>query len=819
MLMLRKHLPCFLLVLALLAQGCLLAVTPRKIVVGGDYNYPPYEFINSNNQPDGYNVELTRAICKQLGWTPEFKLAKWALVRQWLDDGTIDLVQGMAFSVERAQIMRFSDAHAQTWRAIFVRKGSPVKDVYDLKDATVAIQQGDIAKDFLKRMSFDGIIIEVPTQEDALQLLDSGEYDAAIVNFRNGSYITHQVGLKHIKALPYRIQQKEYCYAAKDGALINEINNALLILSQSGQLDLIQKKWLSKYDEEVYSQYGIPNYWIYSVIPLLIVLLLTVGWLSANRQRYKKLKHQYHQERDLRTGIEAELARENNVFVRGPVILYKLKASPMVPLMISENVDQWGYTVDEFLALGEDCIDIVFSEDRPRFLEQMANLDKVDYLIRRYRILTKNGEIRWVLDYTVSVDSNVHGKLLYGYLMDITSHKNMEGQLLITKEKAEAASMAKTHFLASMSHEIRTPLNGIMGFIQVLMQMESTPEQREYYEIMYSSGKSLMKIINDILDFSKIESGKLDLIKSDFNPRSLIGDILKPFIFHNHKPDLVISSQISERIPNVLHGDQLRLKQILINLLQNAIKFTEKGFVEIRADIYTQSPTDVRLLFCVVDTGIGIDPKKQQDIFDNFSQADPLITSKYGGTGLGLSIVKRLVELMSGFIWVESEQGKGSSFFFIIPFDCSTGESSKKQEHPIPVEASLPSLMGMKVLLVEDEPINQVVTRHQLEGWQIEVDVAANGQEAMDKFHDKRFDAILMDVQMPVMDGITTTQSIRLAEASLHIHTPIIAFTAAALVGDRERFLESGMDDYIAKPIEMPALHHLLQKYFPGSRR
>jgi len=189
-----------------------------------------------------------------------------------------------------------------------------------------------------------------------------------------------------------------------------------------------------------------------------------------------------------------------------------------------------------------------------------------------------------------------------------------------------------------------------MGFVQVLMQLDASAEQKEYYEIMYSSGRSLMKIVNDIIDFSKIESGKLDLITSDFNLRYLINDIQKPIIINSKKPQLQIKSKVNDRIPNVLYGDQLRLKQVLINLLQNAVKFTEEGFVEISVDIYTITHRDIRLLFCVSDSGIGIDPQKQQDIFDNFSQADPLITSKYGGSGLGLSIVKRLVELMSGFI-------------------------------------------------------------------------------------------------------------------------------------------------------------------------
>ncbi|MBP7310156.1 MAG: transporter substrate-binding domain-containing protein [Candidatus Cloacimonetes bacterium] len=798
----------FLVAISLSAQASL-----RKVIIGGDYNYPPYEYIDENNQPVGYNVELSRMICDQLGWTPEFRLAKWALVRQWLDAGEIDLVQGMAFSIDRAKELYFSEAHTQTWRAIFVPKGSAIKSVNDLNNSTLLVQQGDIAIDYLARIDFKGTLMEVPTQEDALKLLDSGDYDAGIVNFMNGMFILNQDRLKRVVPLPQRIQQKEYCYASNHEDMIEQINGALLTLSKTGQLAELQEKWLDSYEAALVPGSRAPNKLFYLFIPLLLALIGGSLWLWTMRRRYCQLQTAFTEEQTHRHNIEIELTRENSVFVRGPVILYKHKANPFKPVMISENIDQWGFTVDEYLSLGEDLKDVIFSEDRQRFFEQLEAMDASDYLIHRYRILTKSGEIRWILDYTVSVSSTVHERLYYGYLIDITAQKNMEAQLLITKEKAEAASMAKTHFLASMSHEIRTPLNGIMGFLQVLMQMDCTPEQKEYYEIMYSSGRSLMKIINDILDFSKIESGKLDLIKSDFNPRSLISDILKPFIYNNSKPELSIHSHINDRIPDIVHGDQLRLKQILINLLHNAVKFTDSGSVDINVDIYTQSTTDVRLLFCVSDTGIGIDPRKQRDIFDNFNQVDSQITSKYGGTGLGLSIVKRLVELMNGFIWVESEKGKGSSFFFIIPFECSTTEVTPISGQSLLSTAILPSLKEMRVLLVEDEPINQVVTKHQLEAWDIRVDLAANGQEALDLVWQSSYDVILMDVQMPIMDGITATQKLRQREKTSGAHTPVIAFTAAAMVGDRERFLEIGMDDYIAKPVEMKALHEMLSKY------
>jgi signal transduction histidine kinase/CheY-like chemotaxis protein len=519
-------------------------------------------------------------------------------------------------------------------------------------------------------------------------------------------------------------------------------------------------------------------------------------------------------EHAIRESIETELSREYRIFMKGPVIIYKMQSEPPKLMMVSENIDQWGYTVDEIIGMGDKFIDIIFSEDRLAFLSTEPNAEQDEFSVKSYRILTKSGEIRWVMDYSTRIDSSRSNPLYYGYFLDITAQTNVEAQLLESIEKAEAASTAKGHFLATMSHEIRTPLNGIMGFLQVLMQMDAGAEQKEYYEIMYKSGRSLMKIINDILDFSKIESGKLELIINDFNPRILLDDILKAFPVQNMKPNLEIRCNINDRIPNVLHGDQLRLKQVLINLLQNALKFTDTGFVEVSADIYTMSDKDIRLLFCVTDTGIGIDPRKQQDIFDNFSQGDSFVTSKYGGTGLGLSIVKRLVELMNGFIWVDSEPGHGSSFFFILPFEIKTAQAEPESTQASHPEIKLQHLPGMEVLLVEDEPINQVVTRRQLEGWGIKVSIAANGQDALDYCSVRSYDAILMDIQMPLMDGITATQIMREMEVAKGLHTPIIAFTAAALIGDRERFLASGMDDYISKPVDMNLLYAVLSKYY-----
>ncbi|MDD4310668.1 MAG: transporter substrate-binding domain-containing protein, partial [Candidatus Cloacimonetes bacterium] len=766
----------------------------QKIVIGGDYNYPPYEFVNAQGEPDGYNVELSRAICRDLGLEPEFKLAKWSLVRSWLEQGTIDIVQGMAFLSERAQDHYFSQAHTITWRGIFVADGSPITSLTSGQNVSVVVQKDDVAVDYLENIGFDGSISEVPTQEEALKLLNDGLFDACIANYMMSLYIIHRDGLRNIKSLPQRIDQKDYCYAARNQELIHRVNAALVNISNSGELNALQEKWFSGFNTDSYSIQSHPAL-AWRIVFAMAILLLVGCILLAIKLRKIKLQNKALERADLQLKeLELELDSNHASFVQGPVVLYKMDYAANKLLMITDNVKNWGFSPQQMLEFEDRYSQIIYSEDLTRVQDFVENTQVDEAQFIQYRIVTRSGEIRWVLDYNRMIQDKYDGKrYVYGYVIDVTEHKHMESQLLEAKEKAEAASIAKSHFLANMSHEIRTPLNGINGFLQVLMQMQSTPDQREIYELMYSSSRNLMKIINDVLDFSKIEAGKMELIPSEFNPAYLVEDLVKQFSFQNPKQDLQIVGNVSPSLPSVLKGDQLRLKQILINLMQNALKFTDRGIIELGAEIYTISETDVRILFKVSDTGIGIDPVKQQDIFDNYTQAESTVSVRYGGTGLGLAIVKKLVEMMQGFIWLESEPGKGSCFFFILPFKIYTETLDKAPLEKMPDTKEHPKLKG-RVLLVEDEPINQKVSQRQLELWGLQAEIANTGQEAVDKHQTILYDLILMDIQLPVMDGLSATQQIRDMEKVLIRHTPIVAYTAAALMGDRERFLHAGMD-------------------------
>lgn len=791
-------------------------ISKKVIKIGGDYSFPPYVFNDEKDIPKGYYVELTQAIAEVMGFDVEFRLGKWAKVSEWLDRGEIDVVQGMSYTKDSGKKYEFSMPIAETWRTYFVRKDSQFKEVIDLKNAQIVIQTGDIANDYLKQIGFEGTKFYTPNQEEALALLASGKFDTAIVNLRHGLLVKKRHKLSNIVMLgePFAPRYPSYAVKKSNSALLSDFNTGLMILKESGKFDEIHKKWLKEDKVGIISSQVFMGRIFKVVVPLFLALLFALIWIWFLRRQIIRKSLALQQELESRLKYESELNREYKMFVNGPVIVYKLQGDPHVISYISENIRQFGYDPKDLFLHKKTLSDMIFSEDRDRVFEHLAKdlAEGNEFSVKQFRILTADGQICWVFDYTLIIREYDNTVWYYGYMLDITAQKTLEAELLEAKEKAETANIAKGHFLSNISHEIRTPLNGIIGFIQVLMKTELSQEQIEYMDLINSSGKNLMKIVNDILDFSKMESGKLDLIVTDFNPRFLIEDVIKSFSVARTNPAVDLRMRVNEKIPPIVYGDMMRLRQILINLMQNALKFTESGFVEITADVYNQIEDEIRIIFAVRDTGVGIDPMKQRDIFENFMQADPSITRKYGGTGLGLSIVKKLVSIMGGFIWVESEPEKGSNFFFIINFKTKAAERPRFEEHlEIPEEERQP-LPQLRVLLVEDEPINQLVTKKQLERWNLSVMIAVNGKEALELMQENRFDCILMDIQMPELDGISATSIIRAKETESGEHIPIIAFTAAAMAGDKERFLASGMDDYIAKPIDIDHLYRILEQ-------
>lgn len=397
---------------------------------------------------------------------------------------------------------------------------------------------------------------------------------------------------------------------------------------------------------------------------------------------------------------------------------------------------------------------------------------------------------------------------------EIEQRKRIEKELYKAKEEAEAASKTKSEFLANMSHEIRTPMNGILGTLQLLQGSALTENQKEYVSIAYNSGESLLSLLNDILDFSKIEAGKLELESIPFDVKSLAGEIAVLLSQKAEERQVELKTEIAENIPHAVKGDSVRIRQILSNLITNAIKFTEKGSVTIRLTVLEETEKTVRLKFEIIDTGIGIAEDAQRRLFNSFTQADGSTTRKYGGTGLGLAIVRQLVTLMRGRLGVDSEPGKGSNFWVEIGFELAREVTVAVEEQSKASAAEIETLEG-SVLLVEDNPVNQVVARKMLEKVGLSYEVVDNGEKAIERLmQPHEFSLVLMDCQMPVMDGYEATQKLRIYEDTQDINRlPVIAMTANAMEGDKEKCLEAGMDDYISKPVKQQALKETLVKY------
>ena len=467
-----------------------------------------------------------------------------------------------------------------------------------------------------------------------------------------------------------------------------------------------------------------------------------------------------------------------------------------------EQHEIYGFNQSETVTSSAQFNALMVSRDLKRIQDDLSASNKLEHEYD-FQIIRKNdGELRWIKSRAKNTfDSKGILQYISGVNIDITEQKLFEGKLIEAKTSAENAAKSRQQFLSNMSHEIRTPLNSILGFTNVLLKTELNLQQKEFLDAINTSGKSLNLLINDILDLAKVDAGKMTFEKHPIEIRKSISSVVHSFDMKIREKNLELVEVYDNKIPPILVGDSLRLNQIILNLISNAVKFTHKGKIKLTIKLLQEDKENVTIEFVVSDSGIGIADNKLNSIFNLFEQAEINTSTSYGGTGLGLSIVKQLVEGQGGSVSVKSKLGEGSAFSFILPF----GKANLKHEEEIIQLNPVSEIKNLRVLVAEDVALNQLLIEIILNDFGFEHEIVGNGKLAIEKMQTNTYDIILMDLQMPEMNGFEATEYIR---KTLKSHIPIIALTADVITMDVSKCKEFGMDSYISKPIEEKMLYN-----------
>ncbi|MBT4019030.1 MAG: transporter substrate-binding domain-containing protein [Alphaproteobacteria bacterium] len=777
------------------------------IRLGIDPDYPPFEFESEDGKLSGISADYLRLINKRLG--TDIKVVpglKWPEVIAGVEAGSVDILSAALRSPVREKFLLFSKPHLEFPVVILTRDDYPfVANLDDLTGKKIALVR-DFSVTDLIRKNFPQVVPHmVDTPLAALQAVSVGDAEAAVINLAVATNFIRTNNLINIKvAAPAGLDIKGLAFAVRKDwpELVGILNKALASITPEEEAQ-IRNRWISVRYEHVADTEALVKVALQVGAVAVVILLLIVFWNRRLRQEIGRREATETELTEKEALLRLALAQmSDGIYQLDNQLRYTLFNDRYVELVdVPQNLVQVGMPVERVV----------------RHLAQRG-----DYGEGEIETLVQKRLREFILPDPISVEVTTPDKILefrqtpaadggmVAVASDITERKQYEEILRKAKDDAEASAQAKSDFIAVVSHEVRTPMNGVLGMARLMLETPLIGEQVEYAQTIVDSGEALLTILNDLLDISKLEAGKLEIEAFAFAPRRLIadtGNVMRPRAVEK---GLKTQFRVGDNVPLAVIGDANRLRQIVFNLLSNAIKFTDRGEVEIAVEAQETGEDTVELIVSVTDTGAGIDPESADKLFAPYVQANVDIARRYGGTGLGLSISRRLAGLMGGYLTLQSEVGKGSTFTLTVPFETTESIPTEARDNTHWTDKSFGR--GLRILLVEDNRINRKVAEGMIGKLGHKLVAAENGQEALEKIAtEDPFDVVLMDRHMPVMDGIEATRRIRAMEG-IEGTIPIIAVTAAATQREVETCLEAGMNDVVTKPIDPRLLDIALKR-------
>ncbi|MDD2744048.1 MAG: transporter substrate-binding domain-containing protein [Rhodocyclaceae bacterium] len=808
------------------------AEVPKPLVVALDDNYPPYVFRAADGELKGYLVDLWALWAKKTGIPVQLRASSWGEAKVALGSGEADVLETVFRTPERDNLMDFTPPYADIPVLIFAHQSiQGIDGAKTLKGFSVGVKTGDACIDFLR----DSDITQFdyyPNYESLVNAAVIGDVRIFCLDEPPSSFLLLKAGANKEFRKAFVLYSGQFHRAVKKGnsELLATVNRGFDAISAVDR-EQLQEKWTGA---KVAG--GVDEMTRMIILLVLLLASLVVGWsLLARRQATRNTRLL---DQDL-TATRQETLRAQDAMRK---LSLAVEQSPE-SIMITDLNGCIEYVNDALLvASGYRLYEVLGKNPRmlqsgqtpaSTYQEMWATLSAGQIWKGQLINQRKNGEIYYEFasispirqaDGTVShylaIKQDITERRRIGEELDRHRHHLEElvaqrtAELAAAKEFAETANRAKSTFLANMSHEIRTPMNAILGLTHLLQRSSLDDEQRDKLRKIRESTDHLMTLINDVLDISKIEAGKLMLESIEFDLEQVLKRALSLVGDRARLKGLDLQMALPNGLGCRLFGDPTRLTQCLLNYLANAIKFTEQGQIVLRCELLEKTPQQVTLKFLVIDHGIGISEDAQGRLFSAFEQADNSTTRNFGGTGLGLAITRRLAELMGGQAGVVSAPGQGSTFWFTACLDCMLVVDRIAQQSAENSEATLRQrFAGSRLLLCEDNPINQEVALALLRDVGMIVDVANDGAQALAKMAEGHFDLVLMDMQMPVMDGLEATRQIRRMPAMANL--PILAMTANAYAEDKQVCLDVGMNDFVAKPVDPDTLYTKLVQHLP----